>query len=96
MKNTLRLFAAFALMTIAALASCWRALTDAVETVKHAYRVSEKWAIKVLRDTLSLAAGSDTGRQPSVRLVQAKAFYFRLIRRDRPMLTDGWRLCPST
>ena len=95
MKNTLRLCAALALMAIASLVSCWRMLTDTVEAVKHVCRAAEKWAIKVVRNGLSLAARNDAGREPSVLLVQARAFYFRLIRRETPLITSQWRMCPS-
>lgn len=95
MKNTLRFCAAFALMAVASLVSCWRILTDAVETAKHVYREAEQWVIKVVRNGLSMAAGANAEREPSVLLVQARAFYFRLIRRETPLITSQWRMCPS-
>lgn len=33
---------------------------------------------------------------PAVRLVQAKAFVMRLVKRERPVVTNAWRMCPST
>ncbi len=32
---------------------------------------------------------------PSVRLVQAKAFVLRIAKRERPVVTSAWRMCPS-
>jgi len=34
-------------------------------------------------------------RQPAVLLAQAKAFTLRLIKRERPVVTASWRMCPS-
>lgn len=33
---------------------------------------------------------------PAVLLVQSKAFVTRLAKRDRPVVTASWRMCPST
>lgn len=33
---------------------------------------------------------------PKVERVQARAFVARLLKRERPQVTAGWRMCPST
>jgi hypothetical protein len=33
---------------------------------------------------------------PAVRQVQAKAFKARIEKRERPVVTNSWRMCPST
>lgn len=43
-----------------------------------------------------LAAQKTAVRQPAVLLLQAKAFVLRLIKRERPVVTASWRMCPST
>lgn len=48
-------------------------------------------------DGFKLAANQGEGLgRPQVRMVQAKAFVARLIKRDRPVITSTWRHCPST
>lgn len=44
---------------------------------------------------LQLFANEPSGRNPSVRIVQAKAFVQRLVKRERPVVTASWRACPS-
>lgn len=44
---------------------------------------------------LQLFANEPGGRSPSVRILQAKAFVQRLVKRDRPVVTASWRACPS-
>ena len=96
MKSTiLRSLAAIGLMLAASCAATWRTVTDAADIVVQTYRDAKQWAFKVVSHGLALAAPTPTGRMPAVLLVQARAFYFRLIRRDRPVMTDGWRMCPS-
>ena len=44
---------------------------------------------------LHLFAIEPSGRNPSVRIVQAKAFMQRIVKRERPVVTASWRTCPS-
>ena len=37
-----------------------------------------------------------TDTTPAVRKAQAKAFVQRLAKRERPVVTSSWRMCPST
>ncbi len=48
-------------------------------------------------DGIALVAG-DTGTlsQPVKNIVQAKAFVLRIAKRERPVVTSSWRMCPST
>lgn len=32
---------------------------------------------------------------PQVRKAQAKAFQYRIEKRERPVITSSWRMCPS-
>lgn len=43
-----------------------------------------------------LARAPEPAKEPFVVLVKAKAFVTRLVKRERPVLTNSWRMCPST
>lgn len=46
---------------------------------------------------IALVAGTPAETNgPAVVLVQAKAFVMRLVKRERPVVTNSWRMCPST
>jgi len=47
-------------------------------------------------DACALATDETSGvSKPSVQRVQAKAFVQRLAKRERPVVTSSWRMCPS-
>lgn len=81
---------AIALMACASLAaSCYRAVA---EPVIAAYRMVKGLVL----DAFKLAANEGSGyAKPAVHRVQAKAFVQRLEKRERPVLTNSWRMCPS-
>lgn len=85
-----RSFLAIALMACASLAAaCYHAVADPIVSV---CRSIKSFAL----DACSLAAGEGSGvAKPTVVRVQAKAFVMRLVKRDRPMVTSSWRMCPS-
>lgn len=94
MKRSLFAFAALALA--GCLAACWRRLTDPVGVVYRAYQEVKDFAAKFAISALQLAATEPTGRMPAlVAMVQAKAFAIRLAKRERPVITSTWRMCPS-
>lgn len=96
MKSTiLRSLAVIGLMLAASFTATWRIVTDAADLVVQTYRDAKQWVFKVVVTGLAMAGSKPSGRRPVVLLVQARAFYTRLIRRDRPRMTDGWRMCPS-
>lgn len=48
-------------------------------------------------DGFKLAVPDAGGKSAAVvAFVQAKAFVMRLAKRERPLVTDNWRMCPST
>lgn len=85
-----RSFLAIALMACASLASaCYHAVADPIVS---ACRFIKSFAL----DACSLAANEGSGvAKPVVVRVQAKAFVMWLVKRDRPMVTSSWRMCPS-
>lgn len=91
------LFGFFTLALAACLAFCWRCLTDAADVTYRAYQVVKDFAVKAVRSAFKLAKQAQDSRMPAiVALVQAKAFVIRLAKRERPVITTTWRMCPST
>lgn len=85
-----RSFLAIALMACASLAvACYHAVADPIVSVCRSVKA---FAL----DACSLAANEGSGvAKPAVMRVQAKAFVMRLVKRDRPVVTSSWRMCPS-
>ena len=82
-----RSFFAMALLACASVAvACYGAVTVGFTKLKA-------WML----DGIALVAG-DSGAlsQPVKRVMQAKAFMLRIAKRERPVLTASWRMCPST
>jgi len=94
MKSTRSGFLAFA---VAALAIASTAVTFTVDRVSTACT----FALHVATDFLASALAKF--EQPALRLVarsvellRACAYALTLAKRERPRLTPGWRMCPST
>lgn len=83
-----------------ALLACAALASVAVSTFDRAVSaVSAAWACakSFLFDGIKLVAGTpEPSKQPSVLLVKAKSFVQRIAKRERPTVTPGWRMCPST
>jgi hypothetical protein len=86
-----RSFLAIALLACASLAAaCYHAVADPIVAV---CRMTKSF----LLDACALAANEGSGvAKPAVQRVQAKAFVQRIEKRERPVLTSSWRMCPST
>lgn len=63
----------------------------------QAFAVATYRAVKdCIHDGFKLVAGVVSDLNPvSIRIVQAKAFVQRIIKRERPVLSSSWRMCPS-
>lgn len=85
-----RSFLAIALLACAALAvACYHAVADPIVAVC-------RMAKSVVLDAFKLAGTEGVGfALPAVMLVQAKTFVLRLAKRERPVVTSSWRMCPS-
>lgn len=91
MKKSLLAFALLACASLACVA--YSAVERAVGYAVSAYTRVKAWVL----DGFALAATKSDARTPvPVPLVQAKAFVLRLAKRERPVLTSSWRMCPST
>lgn len=91
----LRSLMAIGLILAACCAVSWRIVTNATDLVVQTCRKAKDWITDAVLHGLALASSQQGGRQPAVLLVQARCFYARLMRRDRLVVTDGWRMCPS-
>lgn len=76
-----------------ALASVAAATRDCVVTA-----ATRAWdfTLALFRDAPRAQTKIPSQEKPRVALVAARSFVLRLMRRERPALTPGWRLCPST
>lgn len=85
-----RSFLAIALLACASLAAaCYHAVADPLVAV---CRMAKSFVL----DACALAANENSGvSKPFVQRVQAKAFVQRLAKRERPVVTSSWRMCPS-
>lgn len=89
MKKT-RFLASIALLACAAFAV---ASHSVVEVFRTAYRHVRDFVFDVVA---TVAGPVESMAAPAVQLVQAKAFVLRLAKRERPVVTASWRMCPST
>lgn len=81
-----------------ALAAAAISMAHAVERVATTCTAVYRLACDFVSSGLKLAARTDGAgfARPAVLKVQARVFVLRLAKRDRPRLTPGWRMCPST
>jgi hypothetical protein len=84
-------------LVLAAVALCSAAVVStyrqAVEVAVSSYRTIQR----VVFFGFELAAGTKANTARTVLpFVQAKAFVLRIIKRDRPIVSNDWRMCPST
>jgi hypothetical protein len=94
MKSSHRSLLVLACLSMAAIAA---AACRAVSTLaESAYAAVKDFAVAFTLRGLDLVARAEPeGRSPAVLLVQAKAFVQRVMKRERPVMTVGWRMCPS-
>lgn len=85
-----RSFLAIALLACASLAvACYHAVADPIVSTCRMLK-------NLVLDAFKLAGTEGVGfALPAVVLVQAKAFVLRLAKRERPVVTNSWRMCPS-
>jgi hypothetical protein len=95
MKSTFRRLAAVALMACAAsLAYVDRKVFD---PVAMAYRAVKRAVSGWVRRALAVVAPKQVLDLNPVSIFAAvKSFYLRIVRRQRPHVTPGWRWVPST
>lgn len=62
-----------------------------VSVVSHAWNRFTSWLEPSAADRIKSPAQT----RPCVALVAARSFLVRLMRRERPIVTPLWRMCPS-
>lgn len=96
MNRVFRSLAAFACMAAAASCAFVSNAVDLAAAAVHAARDRVfGWLVAASAPFKRQADWTDLARPP-VPLVQARAFVMRLAKRQRPITTPRWRMCPST
>ena len=83
-----------------ALSACIAAFVHTFEPVAHAVYSAGKFVAKVVFgvvcDACKLAKPESESRRPGVLgVIEAKSFVSRIEKRERPVVTDSWRMCAS-
>lgn len=95
----IRSFRSFGLLAAVALAAACTFAVSACESIVATARVARDrvfgWLEAVSTPFARRADWTDLAR-PDTPLVQARAFVMRLAKRERPITTSRWRMCPST
>lgn len=62
------------------------------------YAVSTYRAVKksLVDGFMQVMATDEPAKASTVWFVRAKAFVARIVKRERPVVTNDWRMCPST
>lgn len=91
-SRTLVLFAALAGLALAVATSVGNAIKHAAET---AYVTCRAFKNLLVDNFMALAVTEPTAHQVA-GYPQAKSYQARIEKRERPVLTNSWRMCPST
>lgn len=85
----------FGLMAATMVAACLAVASYAREAVNYAYSAAQRIG-SAFMDGFSKLTAEPMLVLPKVAFVQAKAFVQRIAKRERPIMTSTWRMCPST
>ena len=82
---------------LATVALCFAAFTFVVRPAVELVLVTARAFKNLVLDGFKLAANAAADNQRSeLPFVQARSFVARLIKRDRPVKSTDWSMCPST
>ena len=99
MTRSLSRIGLLAVLSIGFIASASATVYEkAVDAISTGYRIVREFALNVISGALALApakAGEAVSPEPQRRLLAAKQFVLRFIKRDKPQMTDSFRWCPS-
>jgi hypothetical protein len=88
---------AFFSLVFALAAICWCSVQDILSPVVDlgvaAFRMVKVFTVNALQ--LAVTKNDDKGAAV-VGFIQAKQFVIRIIKRERPVVSTEWRMCPST
>lgn len=91
-SRTLVLIGVFAGLALAVATSIGNAVKHVADTVYTSCRAFKNLLVD---NFLSLAVATPSAPQVA-GYPQAKSFQARIEKRERPVLTNSWRMCPST
>jgi hypothetical protein len=94
MQSTRRSLLVIACLAVSALVSASCREVFAVTRVAYAF-VKDLAHAFVVRAVEIVAPKDAEAKAPAVLLVRAKAFVQRIVKRERPVVTASWRMCPS-
>lgn len=87
----------FRFLAVCALSVAAAAVTSAslvVHATVAALHVARDWVIKVVTGPVDMQSVEPKRADP--QLVRAAPFLARILKRERPRMEAGWRMCPST
>lgn len=86
----------FALAACVAMASALSVVAMVAEAVAKPFVLAYHYAVDQMARACAIAAPRNEVRQTKPSwVVKARAFAASLMRRERPVMTDSWRMCPS-
>lgn len=83
-----------AVAAISVLAAVSATVTATMRAVRDTVAFVRDWVYSGLENLHQTPAG-EISTKTTVQRVRAHAFVARLLKRDRPHVTSGWRMCPS-
>lgn len=94
MQSTRRSLLVLACLAVSAIAVA--SFREVATITLSAYAVVKDLAHAFVVRVLDIVAPKEAeAKAPAVLLVRAKAFVLRLVKRERPVVTPSWRMCPS-
>ncbi len=91
MKRSFRGF----ISLLAACAIAASSFAHAVADVAHTVYASCRAFKNLLVDNFMALATTEPGKPETAPFVRARAFVLRIAKRERPVVTSSWRMCPS-
>lgn len=92
MRKSLMSLAAVACL---AMVACVSSVADSVHAIAmSAYHYGRDMVLKVFAGPVEIET-AQTPTSPRVQILRAESFVQRLLKRSRPVVTPGWRECPS-
>lgn len=91
MKRSFRGF--LSLLAVCAIAATFA--FDVAHQAVHAVYAGCRAFKRLIVDSFQALATTQPGKSETVPFVRARAFVLRIAKRERPVVTASWRMCPS-
>jgi hypothetical protein len=92
MKSKFRSIAVIALMACAFASSAVHAVVDPIVA---AFAKAKQFVVRIVLGALALSARTKDAHPVAVLAVRFHAFWLRMAKREQPVITGSWRMCPS-